>query len=52
MKTYEPGSPKVAFGVAAAVVAAITLSLFVALPAELEMGAPNMLLAVLHHVAS
>jgi hypothetical protein len=52
MKTYEPRTPKVAFGIASAVVTAITLGLFVALPAELEMAAPNLVVAVLQHVAS
>lgn len=46
MKRYEPGTPRVAFGIIAVVVTAVTLGLFVVLPAMLEMGIPHAIVAL------
>ena len=40
MKTYTPKTPRAAFGLAAAAMAAITMAAMVVLPAELEAAAP------------
>ena len=51
MKLYKPRTPKVAFSVIAVFVTAVTLCLFVTLPAELEMAIPSAVVAVAQHLS-
>jgi hypothetical protein len=49
MKRYEPGTHRVAFGIAAAAMTAITFSIFVVLPAETGSEAHETLVVAMAH---